>query len=326
MELKQQILEILEQNRGRSVNGAWMAKKLFVTRTAIWKNIKQLQSEGYNISAAPNRGYCLEDSNDILTAESITPYLRGKAKGFHLDVRKTVGSTNTLAKEMASAGATQGTVIIANEQTEGRGRMGRSFYSPDSTGLYLSLILRPKLNLDDSLLITTTAAVAVAQAIEKLTNDDVHIKWVNDLFMNGKKVCGILTEASLNIENGGLEYAIVGIGVNVTTKDFPDDIKTVAGSIFSNSPKDIPATSVLAAEILNNLSNSMDNPSDPDYLLEYKKRSFIIGKDIYVLKGNDTHPAKAVDIDDRARLIVEYSDGNKEVLSSGEVSVRTKSD
>lgn len=324
MELKQEILKILEENRGNSVNGALMAEKLFVTRSAIWKNIKQLQKEGHNIDAVPNRGYCLVASNDILTAESITPYLSGRAKGFQLNIRKSLTSTNTLAKEMAAEGAAEGTVLIATEQTEGRGRMGRNFYSPDSTGLYLSLILRPKLDLKESLLITTSAAVAVAKAIEKVTAKSVQIKWVNDIFMNDRKVCGILTEASLNVENGGLEYAVVGIGINVTTKEFPADLSNIAGSIFSDKPKDRPITSILAAEILNNLSDSMDNLTDHTYLEEYKKRSFLIGKDIYVLKGKDTLPALAIDIDERARLVVEYSDNTREALSTGEVSVRTK--
>jgi BirA family biotin operon repressor/biotin-[acetyl-CoA-carboxylase] ligase len=200
--------------------------------------------------------------------------------------------------------------------------MGRSFYSPASTGLYLSIILRPTLNLDDSMLITTTAAVAVAQAIEKITNKAVQIKWVNDLFIDGKKVCGILTEASLNIENGGLEYAVVGIGINITTKDFPDEIKEIAGSILSEKPDDKPITSVLAAEVLNNLADSMESITDRIYLSKYKKRSFLPGEEIYVLRGNNSFPAKAVDIDDRARLIVEYPDGKREALSSGEVCIR----
>lgn len=322
MELKQQILKILEDSRGTYINGALMAKKLYVSRNAVWKNIRQLQNEGYNITAVRNLGYCLDYATDILTAESISPYLRAKARDFNIDVRKTVTSTNTLAKEMAIAGAPEGTVIIAAEQTEGRGRMGRSFYSPASTGLYLSIILRPTLNLDDSMLITTTAAVAVAQAIEKITNKAVQIKWVNDLFIDGKKVCGILTEASLNIENGGLEYAVVGIGINITTKDFPDEIKEIAGSILSEKPDDKPITSVLAAEVLNNLADSMESITDRTYLSKYKKRSFLPGEKIYVLRGNNSFPAKAVDIDDRARLIVEYPDGKKEALSSGEVCIR----
>lgn len=322
MELKQQILKILEENRGKDVNGAWIAKKLFVTRSAVWKAIKQLQKEGYNIEAVPNRGYCLQASNDILSAQSISPYLKGKAESFILDVRKTVTSTNTLAKEMAADGASEGTVIIASEQTAGRGRMGRSFYSPASTGLYMSIILRPKLSLEDSLLITTCTAVAVAKAIEELTKKDVYIKWVNDLYMNGKKVCGILTEASLNVENGGLEYAVVGIGVNVNTGNFPDDIKEVAGSIFSEKPGNQPTLSILAANILNNMADFMDNITEKSYLEEYKKRSFLLGKDILVLKSNKTLPAKAIDIDDKARLVVRYPDSSVETLVSGEVSIR----
>lgn len=326
MKLEHQILKVLEENRGHSVSGALMAENLSVSRSAIWKNIKKLQNEGHHISAVPNRGYCLDSSNDILTTESITPYLKGKAKNFLLDLRKSVTSTNTLAKEMAVEGAAEGTVIIATEQTEGRGRMGRSFYSPNSTGLYLSLILRPKIDINDSLLITTSAAVAVAKAIEKITNKDLKIKWVNDIFLDGKKVCGILTEASLNIENGGLEYAVVGIGINVTTRDFPDDLKSIAGSIFLEKPENKPITSLLAAEVLNNLAKTMENPADINYLLEYKKRSFLIGKEIDVIRGKNTYKAMAVDIDDRARLIVKYPDGSREALSSGEVSVRPKTD
>lgn len=322
MELKQQILKILEENRGDTVNGALMAETLFVTRSAIWKNIKQLREEGYHIEAITNRGYCLKSSNDILTSQSIAPFLTGRAASFNIDVRKTVGSTNTLAKEMAVNGEPEGTVIIAAEQTNGRGRMGRTFFSPSSTGLYLSLILRPRINLDDSLLITTSTAVAVAKAIEKLTKNDIQIKWVNDLFMNEKKVCGILTEASLNVENGGLEYAIVGIGINITTNNFPDDIKSIAGSIFSNKPQNIPITSMLAAEVLNNLAEAMVNLTDKRYIEDYKKRSFLIGKEINVIKGKKAYRAIAVDLDNKARLLVRYPDFTTEVLSSGEVSIR----
>jgi Biotin/lipoate A/B protein ligase family. len=171
---------------------------------------------------------------------------------------------------MASKGACEGTVIIASEQTQGRGRMGRTFFSPPSTGLYMSVILRPQLSLEDSLLITTGTAVAVAKAIETLTQKGVQIKWVNDLFMDGKKVCGILTEASLNVENGGLDYAVVGIGINVCTKDFPNDLKDLAGSIFDKKPQKGPVTSLLAAYVLNNLADIIENIADRTYLEEYK--------------------------------------------------------
>lgn len=322
MELKQQVLKTLEENRGNSVNGTKIAEKLFVTRSAIWKAIKVLQKEGYQITAVTNKGYCLVQNNDILSAESISPFLKEKAKEFVLEVHQSVTSTNTLAKELAGKGAKEGTVIIAREQTEGRGRMGRSFYSPESTGIYFSIILRPKLTLDNSILITTATAVAVTQAIEHIANVKAEIKWVNDIFVNKKKVCGILTEASLDFESGGLEYAVVGIGINIATSIFPEEIKSVAGSIFLDKPRESPISSILVAEILNNISTCMDSLTNKKYLEEYRTRSFLLGRDILILRGKDTVQAKALEIDDKARLIVEYVDKRKEALTSGEVSVR----
>lgn len=325
MELKYQVLRILEENRGQSVNGMKLAKELYVTRSAIWKAMKSLQKDGYRIEAVPNKGYCLLTDNDIISAESITPYLRGTAKDFQLEVRQTVTSTNTIAKELAAKGAKEGTVIIAREQTEGRGRMGRSFYSPKASGIYFTLILRPTLNLEDSLLITTAAAVAVVKAIKAVAGIKAGIKWVNDIFVDGKKVCGILTEASLNFESGGLEYAVVGIGINIDTGHFPKELSQIAGSVFSDKPSDKPVTSMLVAEVLNNMAECMNSLTEKKYLEEYRSHSFLIGQEILVQKGTAVIPAKALDIDEKARLVVEYEDGTREVLSSGEVSVRVKS-
>ena len=322
MELRQQVLKILEENRGQSVNGARLAEQLFVTRSSIWKAVKALQKEGYRINAVTNKGYCLLPQNDIVSAESIVPYLRGEATGLALEIRQSVTSTNTVAKALAAAGAREGYVVIAGEQTEGRGRMGRSFYSPDSTGIYMSIILRPKLSINDSLLITTGTAVAVAKAIEKTTGVKAGIKWVNDIFVEGKKICGILTEASLNFENGGLEYAVVGIGVNISTNTFPESIQSVAGSIFNEKPGDSPITSILIAEILNNLAECMNSLTDRKYIEEYRSRSILTGKKIHVIRGEKSTPAIAVEIDEQARLVVEYEDGSRETLSSGEVSIR----
>lgn len=322
MELKYQVLKILEENRGRSLSGSSIAKQLFVTRSSVWKAMKALQNDGYNISAVTNKGYCLLPDNDIVSAESITPYLRGDAAKFILDVRQSVTSTNTIAKELASQGAKEGTVILAKEQTAGKGRMGRVFHSPNSTGIYFSIILRPQLSLENSLLITTCAAVAVAQAIETVAQVKAEIKWVNDIFVNGKKAVGILTEASLNCENGGLEYAVCGIGINVDTKIFPGEVANIAGSIFDEKPANLPVTSMLVAETLNEFSQCMTSLTEKKYLEEYRKRSFLIGQDILVIKGSESIRAKALAIDDKARLVVEYEDKHTEPLSSGEVSVR----
>lgn len=325
MDLKHQVLAILEENRGTYINGAKLAEKLYVTRSSIWKAIKALQKENYRIEAVTNKGYRLLPDNDIVSAESIKPFLNSLASKYLLDVRQTVSSTNTIAKELASKGAREGTVILALEQTEGRGRMGRSFYSPKGSGIYFSIILRPRLSIEDALLITTSAAVAVAQAIEKVGGVEAKIKWVNDIYVQDKKVCGILTEASLDFESGGLEYAVVGIGINIDTNSFPDDIKDIAGSIFRDKPKNNPVSSMLVAEILNNISVMTPLITDKKYLDEYRRRSFLIGKDIYVLKGKEIIPAKALDIDEKARLVVEYDDQSREALHSGEVSIRIQS-
>lgn len=324
MELKHLVLRVLEENRGNSISGASLATQLGLTRSSIWKAVKALQKDGYLITAITNKGYCLQPSNDILSAESIRPLLRGDAANLIFDIRPSVTSTNTVAKALASEGAEEGTVVIAYEQTEGRGRMGRSFYSPSSTGVYMTIILRPDLSLTDSLLITTGASVAVARAIEKIAGVRAEIKWVNDIFVNGKKVCGILTEASIDFESGKLEYAVIGIGVNISTKDFPGTLKSTAGPVFKEKPENTPISSILAAEILNNLAECMNSLTDKKYLEEYRSRSFLIGKEIFILKGTEQIPATAVGIDDKAGLIVEYADGKKETLTCGEVSVRQK--
>lgn len=322
MNIKQSILKELEENRGQSVSGSYLAGKLNVTRSAIWKAVKSLKNDGYLIDAATNRGYLLRPDSDILSAESIRPLLKGGAKDFFLDVRGCVTSTNTIAKALALEGAAHGTAVIASEQTAGRGRLGRSFYSPSGTGVYLSIILRPDLIPQDSLLITTCSAVAAARAIKSIANVRADIKWVNDIFVNDKKVCGILTEASINFESGRLEYAVVGIGVNVTTRDFPDGLNNIAGPVLDERPSDRPVCSALAAEILNNMSECMSSLTDKQWLEEYRRRSFLIGKEILVLRGNDRIPAAAIGIDDKAGLIVKYSDGSTETLTCGEVSVR----
>lgn len=322
MDIKQQVLKLLEENRGNTINGAKLALELNVTRSAIWKAVKTLQKDGYRIEAVTNKGYSLLQVNDIVSKESITPFLKGAAMEFQLDVRQTVTSTNTIAKELAANGAKEGTVILAREQTEGRGRMGRTFYSPSASGVYFTIILRPQVTLEDSLLITTATAVAVSKAIETISGVPAKIKWVNDIFVGEKKVCGILTEASLNFESGSLEYAVVGIGINISTKDFPDEITQSAGSVFSDKPNDTPVTSMLVAEVLNNLSNCIDSLTQKQYLDEYRERSFLLGQEIVVLKGKQSTPAKAIDIDNKARLVVEYEDGSIEALISGEVSVR----
>lgn len=323
--IKQKILEAFELCKGRYISGEELATKLAVSRAAVWKAVKSLQDEGYSIAAVPNKGYCLSNDTDILSTQSISKYLAEYAGDFRIEVYKTVGSTNSELKELAKQGAPEGTVVIANEQTQGKGRMNRSFHSPADTGIYMSLLLRPKFLTAEAFFITTSAAVAVAQAIEAVSGREAKIKWVNDVYCDGKKTCGILTEASFDVESGGLEYAILGIGINVKTpKDgFLDEIRDIATAVFEDDRDGVDVKSRLVAEVLRHFWNYYIGLENRTFLSEYRKRSLLINKEVLVLGVNSSKKALAVGIDDRCHLKVRLEDGTTELLSSGEVSIKS---
>ena len=323
MTTKNKVLSILEKNKGKHISGSKIAKDLNVSRNSIWKAIKSLQEEGHMISALTNKGYCLDLQNSLLSSQSISKHLQSDM--FDIKTYKTVESTNSLLKLDAEAEAPAGTIIISEEQTKGRGRMGRTFYSPGNTGIYMSILLRPKISAYESLSITTCAAVAVAQAIEMNSNKKAEIKWVNDIFVDNKKVCGILTEASLDLESGGLRYAILGIGINVFTpkKGFPDDIVNTSTSIFQDEDYSGERRSKLIADILNIFFHYYEHIQEKAFLEEYKKRSLILNKEINIVRNKNTiEKAIALDIDESFRLKVKKENGEIEYLNSGEVSIR----
>lgn len=323
MTTKEEILTILEAHKGKNLSGSRIAEEIHVTRSAVWKGIKALQDEGYPITAVTGRGYSLDESSDIFSAAAVSARLTGAASHLTLTVRQEVTSTNTILKEAARQGAAHGTVLVARAQTAGKGRLGRSFYSPTGTGLYLSLLLRPDMTLEHSIQLTTVAAVATARAIEDVTGEPVDIKWVNDVYRNGKKLCGILTEASVNFEGGALEYAVVGIGVNLSDPEegFPEAIRDVAASLYGTGHVPDGSQARLCAGILNYFMEYYEKLPETAFLSEYRRRSFLLGKDIYVLKKEGPVRARAESIDERVRLVVAYPDGSREALSSGEVSV-----
>lgn len=239
-----------------------------------------------------------------------------ESKETKISVYETVSSTNTLMKEKAKEGAEEFYVIIASEQTAGRGRMGRSFHSPHGTGLYMSILLRPKNNINP-LYITTYAAVCTARVLERTAKEKAQIKWVNDIYMRKKKVCGILTESSLG-ENG---YAVLGIGINVfePQEGFPEDIKMRAGALFKE--KEPLMREKIAAEIINEFARSYKNGLKAEMLEEYRERSFLIGKEIEITENGKTERAVAVGIDDEFALTVKKADGKVYTLNSGDVSI-----
>ncbi len=258
--------------------------------------------------------------NNIIERE-ITSLINNKQLFSNINVFETLKSTNITAKELASNGAKSGTVVIANEQTAGKGRLGRNFYSPQNSGIYMSVILRLDESIDCSLLITSGVSVAVCRAIENKYNVSPQIKWVNDVYINDKKICGILTEASINFENNKLDYIIVGIGINITTNDFPTELKTKAGSLHESLSEDTISRNSLIAEVLNQLEIVCNDLKKKTFIQEYKNRSCVLGCDIKMINGENQEIATAIDINEFGHLIVKTLDGNIKELNTGEISI-----
>lgn len=320
--LSETVLKILTENRGQFVSGQALARQAGVTRAAVWKSIQALQSRGFAVTAAPRCGYRLEPEDDTLSALGIQQYLQGEALRLNLQTVDCTASTNSDLKLLAQQGAPAGTVLVAGQQTGGRGRRGRSFFSPPGTGVYISLLLRPQLQMQQAVLFTTAAAVAVCRAVEKLTGQNPQIKWVNDVFINGKKVCGILTEAAADLETGMVEYAVLGLGLNVIKPagGFPPEVAKVAGSIFKAPQGN--AKNRLTAEVLNQLSNLLQNPAGPDIYNDYKSRQLLLGRKVTFEQNGVQQTAMAVDVARDYGLVVQLPNGQQRVLSSGEVSCR----
>ena len=321
MSTKEQLLLHLEYKPGEYISGETLAQELGVSRNAIWKAVHTLREGGYTIDAAPNRGYALLFDPDRLSAQGIGKYLRHKDT-FDISVRRTVDSTNTWARQHALEGASEGTVCIAEGQTAGRGRRGHTFFSPEGTGLYLSIVLRPAIDPDQAHLLTCSAAVAVARAVERIGGDQAAIKWVNDVYLNNRKVAGILTEGSFNMEEGKFDYALVGIGINVRTpKDgWPEDIAHRAGAVLDENDS-AAVRCQLAAAVLDEFWNFYQLLPEDTFAEEYRQRCFLLGHAITASAGKRTLRGKAIDLDSDYRLIVEDVEGFRHALSFGEVSV-----
>ncbi len=321
MSVKDRLIALFENNRGEYLSGARIAAELDCTRGAVWKAVKSLQEEGYSISAVTNKGYCLDESTDVLSKAGIEKYLKG-GEGLDLQVFRVVDSTNTVIRDLANNGAKEGTAAISGEQTKGRGRLGRSFYSPSDTGLYLSILIRPEMSAADAVKITTAAAVAVAEAIEQVSSRRTDIKWVNDVYIDSKKVCGILTEAQFNIENGGLEYAVVGIGINAYEPrgGFPDEIRDIAGAVLDKPIADM--RNRLAAEVLARFMRYYKELGESTFLESYRQRLMWRQEKINIINGSTVTPAVMLDVDSSCRLKVRLENGEEKLISSGEISIR----
>lgn len=333
MFVKEKILQILTQAQasGGYISGEEISQELGVSRAYIWKSISALRDLGYAIEAKTNLGYRLLALPKTASKEAVLPLLCPGAQAFcqefiYLD---EVDSTNSYLKRIAASGAAHGTVCIANAQTGGRGRLGRSFVSDPGKGLFLSILLRPEQNLplQNLTLLTAFSAVAVCRGISRTVAVSPQIKWVNDILVEEKKLVGILSEMSMVGEMGQVDYIVIGAGVNVSyqLEDFPAEIRDKATSLDLLS-KGHTSRAQLAANIIEEFAHMYETciTNGQEYVAEYRARSATIGQEILVVRGSSAQPAKAVDIDQNCALIVRYPDGKEEALQYGEVSIRRR--
>ncbi len=262
---------------------------------------------------------------DIVSPLSIKEFLNEDLKNkINIFVYGVVESTNSEVKSLAVNGAQEGCVVVALEQTKGRGRMGRAFFSPNGNGVYMSILLRPTCLPEEATLITSAAAVAMCEAIELCGAEGAQIKWVNDIYINNKKVCGILTEAGFGVGGAGLDYAVLGVGVNVYAPEggFPDEIKNIAGAVFEEKQENL--RNKLIGSFINSFFELYGSLLQRKHIPVYREKCFVLGKKIVVHNGESRVEATALDIDENCNLLVEYTNGEKGVIGTGEISVRLK--
>lgn len=320
--MKAEILKLLKEQEGY-LSGQALCERFGVSRTAVWKVIRQLIEEGYQIEAVRNKGYHLADTIDVMTQTELLSCIRGKWAGHCIEYHDEITSTNTRAKQLAEEGAPHGTLVIADSQTSGKGRRGRSWASPSGTGIWMSLILRPDIVPSSASMITLAAALSVVRGIETAVGIKTLIKWPNDIVSDGKKVCGVLTEMSAELE--GVHYIVVGMGINANMDTFPPDISQTATSLYLQAGKKVRRSRVVVA-----VMESMELYYDKflrsgdlsQFRQEYHSKLVNKGQIVRVLSAKEEYQGICLGIDQRGELLVQMEDGSVRNVVSGEVSVR----
>lgn len=320
--MKTEILKALK-NSDTYLSGEQLSQKFGVSRTAIWKYIKQLREEGYEIESVTRKGYRLLQTADRITASEILSRNQASWVGKSIEYFEVTDSTNQRIYDFAEKGREEGLLAVAEEQTGGKGRRGRSWVSPPGTGIWMSLLLRPKVEPQKASMVTIVAALAMTKAMEKITGMEIRIKWPNDVVLNGKKVCGILTEMSAELEE--IHYIIVGIGIDANTESFPEDIQDRATSIYLESGKKVERAAFIA-EFCVRFEQYYERFLEMGNLAflkeEYEAYLINIGREVKIIKKKEERIRKALGINELGELIVAKSDGTTEIIFSGEVSVR----
>ena len=315
---KEDVLALLEKSDA-PVSGEQMCRALGMTRAGVWKAIEALRADGYEIEAATRRWYFL--CTRPLAKNALEEKLAGQFPAERLIVLPEVDSTNNYLKTLAANGASDGTAVLSLKQTAGRGRRGRSFLS-EPGGLYLSFLMRPQEPAEALLHLTALAGLCVCTAVKQVTGMQAGIKWPNDPVLNGKKLCGILTELSVSLETQEPEYVVIGIGINCNQTQFPQELDMATSlRIEAGRPADVNA---IAAALLLELSRMRREflSRKSDWIAAFSQNCLTVGKDIQILRAGTVRQAKATGIGPDAELLVEYPDGTSGSVSSGEVSVR----
>ena len=323
------VIEILQALRDCKdyISGEALSDTLKVSRAAIHQSINNLRKEGYEIEAKQNRGYKLISSPDFIDKKELSAFL-SKERMENIETHDELTSTNTYLNALAHQGNTQVQVVLADFQSQGKGRLGRSFLTLPGKGVYLSYLFKPQTKPQDTAMVTAWVAVAVYRVLKRLYQIDLEIKWVNDLIFQDKKIGGILTEMAVESESGLIQHIIIGVGLNIgqEEQDFPDDLKEKAGSLFMETGKRIKRAEIAAALITELDLLAEDWPQENEqYLKIYKEHCLNIGQELYVIRNEQKIAAQALDLDEQFGLIVQYPNGVKETLRSGEVQVRGKS-
>lgn len=319
--MKAEILTILKDTDGY-VSGQELCERFGVSRTAVWKAMNQLKKEGYEIESVQNKGYHLVKTPDILSKNELVSIRKTKWVGTEICYFDVTDSTNTQAKSLGEGDAPNGTLVVAGKQESGRGRRGRSFESPAGTGIFMTLLLRPEIEPQNASMLTLVSALAVAKGIEHMADLPVQIKWPNDIVINGKKVCGILTEMSAQMDY--VNYIVIGIGINVGNEEFPEEIKDVATSIYLESGKHVNRAMLIEKiwEEFEDYYELYEKTQDLSSLVkEYDSYLVNRGQKVRVLDSKEPYEGKAMGITDRGELIVDTWEARR-LVSAGEVSVR----
>ena len=316
------ILELLRRQEG-FLSGEDIGRELSITRAAVWKGIKKLREEGYEIEAVTNRGYRLTNPETMYNKRELEQGLKTKTMGQTIYFYEETDTTNNRTRELALEGAPEGTLVVAEKQTAGRGRRGKVWESPLGTGIWMSLVLRPQIAPAEASVLTLLCGLATAEAIEAETGLSAGIKWPNDILINGKKAVGILTE--MDCEMSEVHFVIPGIGINVNTASFPPEIAEIATSLYLECGKTVSRRR-LVHKVLERLEEHYETflrtGSFAAMLEDYRKHCITLGKEVHVL-GREPFFAEALDITPEGELLVRRADnGKEEVVFSGEVSIR----